>query len=149
MPILYEEYMITPIILSPMNDFQLKRIIKEKLIEKFQREAGGDTPEKADEDIYNLNLIYDSMYTILQTQVSQYTTNITEYVYLFQFLFPHYIEPIRHLTLEERQVRLQKPLSNKDFLSLLKMVCGSCMFMHLKSKDDIQMELEAKDDKDF
>ncbi len=63
MPIMYEEYMITPIILSPMNDFQLKRIIKEKLIEKFQREAGGDTPEKADEDIYLLNLVYDNMYT--------------------------------------------------------------------------------------
>jgi hypothetical protein len=52
MPILYEEYMITPFILTPMTDIQLKRVIKEKLIEKFNREDGGDMPEKAKEDLF-------------------------------------------------------------------------------------------------
>jgi hypothetical protein len=86
---------------------------------------------------------------MLQTQVSQYTTNITEYVYLFQFLYPHYIEPLKHLSVEERHIRMQKPLSNKDFTFLMQQVCGSCMFMHLKNKSDIQTDLDAKEDKDF
>lgn len=65
MPIMFEEYKITPLILSPMNDYQLKRVIKEKIVEKFKREAGGDTPEKADEEILILEKCFDSLFTYL------------------------------------------------------------------------------------
>ena len=65
-PIMFEEYNITPLILSRMNDLQLKRVIMEKMVAKLKREAGGDQPEKADEDLLILDKCFDSLYTYLQ-----------------------------------------------------------------------------------
>ena len=89
--------MFTPFILAPMGEDQLKRIVKEKLIEQFQREAGGDVPEKADHDVYILQRVFDGYFTLLKKEISGYTTNLNEYVYVFGFLYDHYIEPLKLL----------------------------------------------------
>lgn len=149
MPIIFEEYKITPLILSPMNDYQLKRVIKEKLVEKFKREAGGDSPDKADEELMILDKCFDAMYTFLQAQVYIYTNNINEYVYLYQFLYPLYTEPIKDLSIEEKLKKLSAPLVSKSFKSVVKEVCDTCTFMHLKSIEDISIDLQLKDEKNF
>ena len=53
-----------------------------------------------------LDKCFDAMYTFLQAQVYIYTNNINEYVYLYQFLYPLYTEPIKDLAIEEKLKKL-------------------------------------------
>jgi hypothetical protein len=85
----------------------------------------------------------------LQSQVLIYTNNINEYVYLYTFLYPHFIEPLRHKSTEEQEVLLQKPLTTRVFKDLVKEVLSSGLFMHLKSKSDIDHQIDQADEKEF
>jgi hypothetical protein len=149
MPILYEEYLITPFILTPMSEQQLKRVIKEKLTHKTQLLCAGEIPEKLEHDLFILNSTFESLFTMLHKEVSYYTNNINEYVYFYSFLYPHYIEPVKHLTGDELKDKLMRPLSSKSFLGFMKEVSDQGLFMHLSDKEDISTDIQMKEDEQF
>lgn len=70
-------------------------------------------------------------------------------MYLYTFLYPHFIEPLKGKTVEEQEELLQKPLTNRAFKDLVKEVLSSGLFMHLKSKSDIDHQIEQADEKEF
>ena len=119
------------------------------MIEKFKREAGGDSPEKADEEVMILEKCFDAMFTFLQSQVYIYTNNINEYVYLYLFLYPLYTEPIKDLSIEEKLIKVSGPLVSKSFKTVVKEVCDTCTFMHLRGIEDISVDLQLKEEKKF
>ena len=112
-------------------------------------ENAGKSEEEREHAQYILSRTFDSLFVILQNQINLYTSNINEYVYLYNFLYPHYIEPLTNATLEKQQELLEKPLLNKAFKDLVKEVLTSSLFMHLKSKSDIEHAIEEADEKDF
>lgn len=65
MPIMYEEYMITPFIMTPMLEEQLKRVIKEKISQKLDQENSGKSQEEKKHAQYILERTFDKMFTFL------------------------------------------------------------------------------------
>ncbi len=65
MPIMYEEYMITPFIMTPMSDDQLKRVIKERISQKLDQENSGKSLEEKGHAQYILERVFDRMFTFL------------------------------------------------------------------------------------
>jgi hypothetical protein len=41
----------------------------------------------------NLSRVYDSYFSIINSQLCNYTVNVNEYSYFFLFLIEHYMEP--------------------------------------------------------
>jgi hypothetical protein len=67
MPVLYEEYMITPFILSAMTDSMLKRLIKEAIQKKVLEVDRFEStrPDELERDLFILEHVFDSMFTLL------------------------------------------------------------------------------------
>jgi hypothetical protein len=42
-----------------------------------------------------LERVFDGYFMLLKKEISGYTTNISEYFYVFSFLYEHYIEPLK------------------------------------------------------
>ena len=97
-----------------------------------------------------LQRVFDGYFMLLKKEISGYTTNINEYIYVFSFLYEHYIEPLKEInTVEELENRLKKPLVDKAFKQKLAIVQGSGLFMHLTNLDEVQTEMKAEDEKQF
>jgi len=67
MPIMYEEYMITPFILTPMPQDQMKRILKERVSIKRSHECKGKRPEEQGDEKYILEKTFDNLFMFLQS----------------------------------------------------------------------------------
>jgi hypothetical protein len=65
MPIMYEEYMITPFILTPMSQDQLKRILKDKVKQKLDQENIGKSEEERSFAQNVLAKTFDNMFMFL------------------------------------------------------------------------------------
>eukprot|EP00347_Sterkiella_histriomuscorum_P014360 403361169 len=132
---IFEEYMFTCFFFLPMVENQIHSILLEKLRVKF-----GTQPY--------LEIAFEKMFNQLFSDIKSYTRNINEYEYYFTFLYPSYIEPLKNLTDKEIDARLQKPLSNKNFLGQEREV-KSALFMHYQSMDDVKKNLEMQIDQEF
>ena len=63
-----------------------------------------------------LERVFDGYFMLLKKEISGYTTNISEYFYVFSFLYEHYIEPLKAAeTVEQLDIVLSKPLVTKQF----------------------------------
>jgi hypothetical protein len=133
--------MFTPFILSLMGDQQLKRILKQKIIDHVQAVAEHEKPETAESKVQIVNDVFDNMFTFLQPDIKGYTCNINEYEYLYTFLYEYYIEPLKDLSGAELQSKLKTPFISKAFKSLLGQVKSSALFMHLTSRDDLSNQM--------
>lgn len=67
MPIMYEEYMITPFILTPMAQDQMKRILKERVSTKLSHECRGKKQEEQGHELYILERTFDNLFMFLQS----------------------------------------------------------------------------------
>ena len=85
-----------------------------------------------------LQRVFDGYFTFLRKEISGYTSNINEYIYVFGFLYEHYIEPLKELnTVEELEKRLKAPLVSNKFKQKLAIVQGSGLFMHLTNLEEV------------
>lgn len=67
MPIMYEEYMITPFILTAMPQDQMKRILKERVSIKLSQESKGKNEEEQGHEQYILERTFDNLFMFLQS----------------------------------------------------------------------------------
>lgn len=66
MPLLYEEYMFTPFILSPMNEQQLKSIIKESLVKLIRKRVMMEnTVELFEHELRILERVFEGLFLFL------------------------------------------------------------------------------------
>jgi hypothetical protein len=98
--------MFIPFILAPMQDEQLKRIVKARLVQQIERDLVGCLQERTSVQIEILNRCFDGFFMLLKNEISGYTTNINEYIYFFGFLYEHYIEPLANLSGSDLEARL-------------------------------------------
>ncbi len=81
--------------------------------------------------------------------LNQYTHNINEYLYIANVLFEEYIKPTEKLNGDDLDAKLQKPLINAAYKKISAQVETSALFMHYIKCDELSIELQQKDDKDF
>lgn len=96
---IFEEFMFFTFYLKPMSDTHLKNIIFEYLTSKIELEYEGGGRKKEEllaEDMANLVSFYDHFFMIVNTKIKTYTHNINEYYYIFSFMLPEYIAPVKN-----------------------------------------------------
>lgn len=89
-PNTFEEYIFTSFFFKPMPESSLKVVILNLLLERFCMD--NKRPEKWIDDMH-LTTVFPDFFNLLHNELKQFTVSINEYMYLFQFLYPLYMQP--------------------------------------------------------
>lgn len=92
---MFDEYMFSSFFFRPTSPQMLERILKRVLVERYMVDQGLNQSDKILADITHkyLEEVYDDFFSLIYTQLKNYTVSINEYIYFFTFLYPEYMGP--------------------------------------------------------
>lgn len=136
----FEEYLYTIFHFLPNSEEQLKSILWQQMLDAYS-------------DCDFLRQVYPNYSAQLIQFLSTYTNNINEYVYIFRFLYPQYVEKLYKKREDGVLEDLAKDgatvaLFDKDFKLAMRQIQSS-LYMHMNSKEDVDREVQQQKDADL
>ena len=90
----FDEYMFVNFYFSPMSEPQLRRVLRELLIQHYHNEHEDNPDDDRARVIYEqLPVVFDDFFHTLHHVVANDTVNINEYSYFFLMLIGQYLQP--------------------------------------------------------